>query len=248
MLTINYFVIAIMLLTISLLIYLLYFSFNSFHLSKPNQSVKRKKRSLRKRRAKQHRVRIEKMIKGIQLIIGLALTVVLLLTFIILKVESQSNQLLQSNYNVLNNQVKLEKKIETQDRILDKLTQLKTYPEEGLSSFKIISGTVLQEEDQKKFIEQLNEELEPLFPNCKITIELNSNLKRLIFNLEESEVHIELDRQNRKVILECFKVELAELNFIDEFMINETLFEKSPTEKIYIKNRKGEFVEQEVGS
>ncbi|MHC5229059.1 hypothetical protein ACYSNW_12320 [Enterococcus sp. LJL99] len=246
MLNINYLITGVMILIMGLFIYLLYFSFNIFYLEKVKYPIKNKKRLVKKRQFKQYRARTEKILRGSQLIIGLTLFLLLLITFIILKVESHSNQLLQSNYNVLNEQKKLEKKIKKQDQMLDKLIHLTIYPEEGLSSFKINSDDIWQDSGKQAFIENLSKELATLFPNCKITIELNSELKRLTLNLKESKAQIELDRQNRKELLERFKVELAEFNSVDQYMLNESWFDKDSEEKIYIKNTEGKFIEQEL--
>lgn len=246
MLTINYLLIGTILVTMSLFIYLLYFSFNIFYFKKVPDSVKNKKRPINKRKTKQYRIRTEKILNRYQLIIGLILLLLLLITFIILKVELYSNQLSQSYYNVLNNQKQLEKKVNTQNKILNKYIQLETYPEDGLSSFKISNDKILQEIEQQRFIDQLTKELETLFLGCKITVDLNWDLKRLTLNLKENDAQLELKRQNRKELLKHFKLELANFNPIDQFLLKEFLFEKNQEETLYFKNTEGEFIEQEV--
>lgn len=187
-------------------------------------------------------MKIEKLLKGDQLVIGLILILLLLITGMILKVEIHVNRLLQSNYD----QKQLEKKIAMQDQLLNQLIHPITYPEAGLSSFKINKDIFWQKTNQKKFIEQLTKEVETLFPDCKISFELNSNLKRLTFNLKESEAQIEVVRQNREQLLEQFMLELTEFNPIAQFMLKETWVERELEEKLYVKNKKGEFIIEKV--
>lgn len=107
---INYLVIGVMLLTIGLFIFLVYFSFTIFYLEKVRYFVKNKK-IMRKRQPKKYRVKIEKLLKGYQLVIGSILILLLLIIGMILKVEIYVNQLLQSNYDQKQLEKKLRRKI-----------------------------------------------------------------------------------------------------------------------------------------
>ena len=244
---INYLIVGILLLTIGLFFYLLYCSINIFYLRKKAFPLTHKNKMIRKKQLKKYRVKLEGILKIYQIVVGFILILLLLIILIILKVEVQSNQLVQSNYEAVTNQRELEKKVNKQNQTIKSLIHLEVYPEKGLTALKINSNRVWQEPEQEQlnFTKQLTQQLGILFPDCETTIELTPVFKRLTLNLKENDPQLVVVRKNRELLIKELMNDLVPFESIKQFVLNETLFEKDAQETIFIRNTEEKFFNQE---